>query len=202
MRKMTVSYLAAGVCALALIAAFAVLGHGHYAELLLGAQGVVHAGVFTFRKAGAVMAVDTTTTEQMAFLPAATGSLRLIEASASGTGTATAANEFQIAPGTWVTGTQGALTSIAAFAVNPLGTTASTFTSGTTFATSLPTVNAQAGIGFGVNSNGGTYRWLAKTNFELYASGATSGYQSLNWKCIATGASGNVVMHAIVEQIA
>jgi hypothetical protein len=157
--------------------------------------------VFSFRKAGAVMAVDTTTAEQMAFLPAATRALRLIEASASGTGTATALNEFQIAPGTWVTGTQGALTSVAAFPLNPSSTAASGFTSGTTFATSLPTVNAQAGLGFGVNSNGGTYRWLAKTNFELWAAGAISGYQSLNWKCIATGASGNVAMHAIIEEL-
>jgi hypothetical protein len=93
------------------------------------------------------------------------------------------------------------LTNIAPFPINPLSTAAAGFTAGTTYATAIPTVNAQAGIAFGVNSNGGTYRWLAKTNFELFANQATAGYQSLNWKVIATGASGNVNGHAIFEEL-
>jgi hypothetical protein len=154
--------------------------------------------VFTFRKAGAVPAVDTATVTFLSALAATNRALRLVEVSASGTGTATAANEFQVAPGS---GGTGALTNIAPFPINPISTAAAGFTAGTTYATAIPTVNAQAGIAFGVNSNGGTYRWLAKTNFELYASQAVTGYLSLNWKVIATSASGNVAGHAIFEEL-
>jgi hypothetical protein len=154
--------------------------------------------VFTFRKAGAVPAVDTGTVTFLSALAATTRALRLVEASASGLGTATAANEFQIAPGTAGT---GALTNIAPFPINPLSTAAAGFTAGTTYATAIPTVNSQAGIAFGVNSNGGTYRWLAKTNFELFASQASANYASLNWKVIATGEAGNIAGHAIFVEL-
>lgn len=154
--------------------------------------------VFTFRKAGAVLAVDTATVTYLSALAATNRALRTIEVSASGLGTATAFNEFQYAPGNAGT---GALTNIAPFPINPISTAAAGFTAGTTYATAIPTVNAQAGLGFGVNSNGGTYRWLAKTNFEIISQQATAGYQTLNWKVIATGASGNVNSHAIWEEL-
>lgn len=154
--------------------------------------------VFTFRKVGAVPAVDTATVTFLSALAATNRALRCVEISASGLGTATALNEFQVAPGN--SGT-GALTNIAPFPINPISTAAAGFTAGTTYATAIPTVNAQAGIAFGVNSNGGTYRWLAKTNFELIAQQAIAGYQSLNWKVIATGASGNIAGHAIFEEL-
>jgi hypothetical protein len=152
--------------------------------------------VFTYRRAGAAVATDTATVTTLSFLAATTRAIRFIEISASGLGTATAANEFQVAPGNAGT---GALTSIPSFPINPLSTAASGFTSGTTYATAIPTVNAQAGIAFGVNANGGTYRWLAKTNFELFASQATAGYQSLNWKTIS--GSGTIAGHVIVEEL-
>lgn len=153
--------------------------------------------VFTFRKAGANPTVDSATVTFLSFLAATNRAIRTIEVSASGLGTATGANEFQFAPGN--SGT-GALTSIAAFPINPISTAASGFTSGTTYATAIPTVNAQAGIAFGVNANGGTYRWLAKTNFEIISQQAIAGYQSLNWKCVVATAA-NVAGHAIVEEL-
>ena len=115
--------------------------------------------VYTFRKAGAAIAADTATVTFLAMQPVTNRAVRIQEFSASGLGTASAANEFQVAPG--AVGT-GALTAIAAFPINPLSTAASGFTSGTTFATAIPVVNAQAGVAFGVNSNGGTYRWLRR----------------------------------------
>ena len=152
--------------------------------------------VFTFRKAGAAIAADTATVSFLSALAAANRALRVQEFSASGLGTATAANEFQVAPGTAGT---GALTNIAPFPINPLSTAAAGFTAGTTYATAIPTVNAQAGVAFGVNSNGGTYRWLAKTNFELFAQQAIAGYQSINWKVIS--GTGTIAGHMIFEEL-
>jgi hypothetical protein len=152
--------------------------------------------VFSFRKAGGSVAPDTSTVTVLSFLAATNRALRMVEFSGSGLGVASAANEFQVAPGN--SGT-GALTNIAAFPVDPMSTAAAAFTAGTTYATAIPTVNAQAGAGFGINANGGTYRWLAKTNFELKASQAVAGYQSLNWKCIS--GTSTIALHAIVEEL-
>jgi hypothetical protein len=152
--------------------------------------------VFTFRKAGAAIAVDTGTVTFLSAKPATNRALRIQELSASGLGTASAANEFQVAPGDAGT---GALTNIAPFPINPISTAAAGFTAGTTYATAIPTVNAQAGIAFGVNANGGTYRWLAKTNFELFASQGVTGYLSMNWKVIS--GTSTIAGHMIIEEL-
>lgn len=152
--------------------------------------------VFTFRKVGATIAADTATVSFLSILPLTNRSVRIQEFSASGLGTASAANEFQVAPGNAGT---GALTSVAAFPISPLSTAASGFTSGTTYATAIPTVNAQAGVAFGVNANGGTYRWLAKTNFELFSAQAVAGYQSMNWK-VVSGTS-TIAGHMMIEEL-
>ena len=152
--------------------------------------------VFTWRRAGAVTAVDTATVTFFSALAATTRALRAQEFSFSGLGTASAATEFQITPGTAGT---GALTNVAPFPINPMSTAAAGFTAGSTYATAIPTVNAQGGLGIGVNANGGTYRWLAKTNFELFASQATAGYQTLNVKCIA--GTNSIAFHAIIEEL-
>lgn len=152
--------------------------------------------VFSFRKAGAAVAVDTGTVTFLSALAATNRALRVQEFSASGLGTASAANEFQVAPGTAGT---GALTNIAPFPLNPLSAAAAGFTAGTTYATAIPTVNAQAGVAFGVNANGGTYRWLAKTNFELMAMQAVAGYASMNWKVIA--GSSSIAGHMLFEEL-
>jgi len=154
--------------------------------------------VFTWRRTAAVCAVDTGTVTFFSALAASTRALRVQEISVSGLGTTTSANEFQAAPGNAGT---GALTNVAPFPINPMSTAAAGFTAGTTYATAIPTVNAQAGLGFGCNSNGGTYRWLPKTNFELFASQATAGYQTVNIKCVSTGASGNIVGHIMIEEL-
>lgn len=152
--------------------------------------------VFTFRKAGAAIAVDTGTVTFLSALAATNRGIRLQEASISGLGSASAANEFQVAPGNAGT---GALTNIAPFPANPLSSAAAGFTAGTTYATAIPTVNAQAGIGFGCNANGGTYRWLAKTNFEIISQQAIAGYQTLNWKVIS--GTSTMVGHAMFEEL-
>jgi len=152
--------------------------------------------VFSFRKAGAAIAVDTGTVTFLSCLAATNRGLRCQEFSGSGLGNASAANEFQAAPGNAGT---GALTNIAPFPINPISTAAAGFTAGTTYATAIPTVNAQAGLGFGINANGGTYRWLAKTNFELFAQQAIAGYQTLNWKVISGTSS--VAFHALIEEL-
>lgn len=155
-----------------------------------------HKAVFSFRKAGAAVAVDTGTVTFLSALAAANRGLRVQEFSGSGLAITSAANEFQCAPGNAGT---GALTNIAPFPLDPLSTAAAGFTAGTTYATAIPTVNAQAGLAYGINSNGGTYRWLAKTNFEIKAQQAIAGYQSINWKVIA--GTGSIVFHAIIEEL-
>lgn len=152
--------------------------------------------VFTFRKAGATIAPDSATVTFLSALAATSRGLRVVELSASGMGTASASNEFQVAPGT---AGAGGLTNIAPFPINPMSSAAAGFTAGTTYVTSIPVVNAQAGIAFGVNSNGGTYRWLAKTNFELFAQQAIAGYASLNWKVIA--GTGIIAGHMLIEEL-
>lgn len=152
--------------------------------------------VFSFRKAGAAIAVDTGTVTFLSALAATNRALRCQEFSGSGLGNASASNEFQAAPGNAGT---GALTNIAPFPLMPFSTAAAGFTAGTTFATAIPTVNAQAGLSYGINSNGGTYRWLAKTNFELYSQQATAGYQTLNWKVIS--GTGTISFHALIEEL-
>lgn len=152
--------------------------------------------VFTWRRAGAAVATDTGTVTTFSALAATNRGLRIQEFSASGLGTSSAANEFQFAPGNAGT---GALTNVAPFPINPISVAAAGFTAGTTYATAIPTVNAQAGVAFGVNSNGGTYRWLAKTNFELFASQPVAGYQTLNWKTIS--GTGAIAGHVIIEEL-
>ena len=152
--------------------------------------------VFTFRKAGAAIAPDTGTVTFLSALAATNRGLRVQELSASGLGIATAANEFHVAPGN--SGT-GALTNLVPFPINPISTAAAGFTAGTTYATAIPTVNSIAGIAFGVNAYGGTYRWLAKTNFELFAQQAVAGYQSINWKVISGTAT--IAGHMIFEEL-
>jgi len=152
--------------------------------------------VFTFRKAGAAIATDTGTVGFLSALAATNRALRVQEFSGSGLGTASAANEFQCAPGNAGT---GALTNIAPFPINPISSAAAGFTAGTTYATAIPTVNAQAGLAYGINSNGGTYRWLAKTNFELFAQQAIAGYQSMNWKVIS--GTGTIAFHTLIEEL-
>ena len=77
--------------------------------------------VFSFRKAGAAIAVDTGTVTFLSCLAATNRALRIQEFSWSGLGVASAANEFQIAPGNAGT---GALTNIAPFPINPWSTAA------------------------------------------------------------------------------
>lgn len=152
--------------------------------------------VFSFRKAGAAIAVDTATVSYLSALAATNRKLRVQEFSGSGLGTASAANEFQCAPGTAGT---GALTNIAPFPMDPSSPAAAGFTAGTTYATAIPTVNAQAGLAFGINANGGTYRWLAKTNFEIWAAQNSANYASLNWKVIS--GSSTIAFHALIEEL-
>lgn len=153
--------------------------------------------IFSIRKAGAVLAADSTTVAYLSMIPATNRAVRIVEVSNSGLGTATAANEFQLGQAPVGTTPGGAVTPNP---FNPISTAAAAFTTATTYATA-PATPATAGIAYGVNSNGGTYRWLAKTNFELISQQAVAAYATINWKVIATGASGNVNGHIIIEEI-
>jgi hypothetical protein len=81
---------------------------------------------------------------------------------------------------------------------SPLATVAAGFTTATTYATA-PAINAQAGISYGVNSNGGTYRWLAKTNFELIASAAVASFATMAWAVVS--GTGTLTGHVLIEEI-
>jgi hypothetical protein len=153
--------------------------------------------VYSFRKTGAAPSTDSGTVMYLSIIAAAGRMVRLVETSFNGQGTASAVNEFIVTPGT--TG-GGALTSVASFPLNPMSTAASGFTSGTTWATSVPTFNAQSGLSIACNSNGGVYRWLAKTNFELFASAANVNYGTLDWSCQQAGAA-KVGFHTLVEEL-
>ena len=151
--------------------------------------------VFSIRKAGGVITPDTATVAYLSIIPATNRAIRCVEVSHSGLGTATAANEMQLAPAPVGTTPGGAVTP------NPYGptsTAAAGFTTATTYATA-PVTPATAGLGYGVNSNGGVYRWLAKTNFELISQQAIAAYATLNWRVVS--GTGTLAGHVIIEEL-
>jgi len=151
--------------------------------------------VFTIRKSAAVLTPDTGTVTFLVAIAATNRALRVQEVSMSGLGTASAANEIQVAPSPTGTTPGGAITPSP---YNPLSTAAAAFTTATSWATS-PVVVAATGIGFGVNGNGGTYRWLAKTNFELIAMQAVASMAVMSYK-VVSGTS-TVAFHTIIEEL-
>ena len=152
-------------------------------------------GAFTIRKAGAAVSPDTGTASFLTVIAATNRACRVQEISASGLGTASAANEFSVAPSATGTTPGGAITPQP---YNPLATAAAGFTTATTWATA-PAPNAAAGIAFGVNANGGTYRWLAKTGFELMCQQAVASMAVLAYRVISGTSS--IAFHTIVEEI-
>jgi hypothetical protein len=151
--------------------------------------------IFSIRKAGGAITPDTGTVAYLSMIPATNRAIRCVEVSSSGLGTATAANEFQLGQAPVGTTPGGAVTP------NPYGptsTAAAGFTTATTYATS-PSTPATAGIAYGVNANGGTYRWLAKTNFELISQQAVASYATLNWR-VVSGTS-TIAGHIIIEEL-
>lgn len=153
--------------------------------------------VFQLRRTAVTLAADTGTASFLIMLAATNRALRVVEFSASGLGTASAANELWTTPGNAGTGALSG--SITPFAAQPFSTAAAGFTAGTGQATAIPTTSAPGGVAFGVNSNGGTYRWLAKTNFELWAAQAVSGYQSMNVKCVS--GTGTISFSSQIEEL-
>jgi hypothetical protein len=151
--------------------------------------------VFTLRKAGGAITPDTGTVAYLSLITATNRALRVVEVSHSGLGTATAANEFQVTPAPAGTTPGGAVTP---FPLSPLSVAASAFTTATTYATA-PTRPAQGGIAYGVNANGGTYRWLAKTNFELIAQQTATNYVTMAWAVIS--GTSTMAGHMIVEEL-
>lgn len=151
--------------------------------------------VFTLRRAGAAITPDTGTATFMTAIAATNRGLRVQEMSFSGLGTASAANEFQVAASPTGTTPGGAVTPAP---YNPLSTAVASFTTATTWATS-PAVTAQGGVSIGVNANGGTYRWLAKTNFELIAQQAIAAMAIMSFK-VVSGTS-TISHHAIIEEV-
>ena len=151
--------------------------------------------LYTIRKAGGAITPDTGTVTYMSMITAATRSIRVQELSHSGLGSASAANELRMAAAPVGTTPGGAVTPAPG---NPLATVASGFTTATTYVTA-PAINAQAGVYYGCNSNGGTYRWLAKTNFELIASAAVASMATMAWAVVS--GTGTLTGHVLVEEI-
>lgn len=151
--------------------------------------------IFTVRKAGAAITPDTATVAFLTAIAATNRALRVQEVSASGLATASAVNEFQVAAAPTGTTPGGAVTP-APF--NPLSSAAAAFTTATTWA-AAPAVLAPAGIAFGVNANGGTYRWLAKTNFELMCQQAIASMAVMAYRVIQGTSS--VAFHTIIEEL-
>ena len=151
--------------------------------------------VFTLRRAGAAVTPDTATVTFMTAIAATNRGLRCQEMSFSGLGVASAANEFQCAASPTGTTPGGA---VVPAPYNPLSTAAAAFTTATTWATA-PAVTGQGGLGFGVNANGGTYRWLAKTNFELIAQAAIAALAILSFKVVSGTSS--IASHIVIEEL-
>lgn len=151
--------------------------------------------LYTLRKPGGAITPDTGTVTYMSMIPAATRSIRIQEFSHSGLGTASAANELRMAPAPAGTTPGGPVTPAPA---NPYATVAAGFTTATTYATA-PSTNAQAGVSYGCNSNGGTYRWLAKTNFELISQSGITSFATMGW--IVVAGTGSLTGHIIIEEI-
>ena len=151
--------------------------------------------IYSLRKAGGAITPDTGTVTYLSMIPAATRSIRIQEFSHSGLGTASAANELRMTPAPVVTTPGGAVTP---FPLSPLGQVAAGFTTATTYATS-PTLPAQGGVAYGVNANGGTYRWLAKTNFELISMSGITNNATMGW-AVVSGTS-SLAGHVIVEEL-
>jgi len=151
--------------------------------------------IYSLRKLGGAITPDTTSVTYLSMIPAATRSIRIQEVSSSGLGTASAANEFRMTPAPAGT-TPGA--AVTPFPLSPLGQVAAGFTTATTYATA-PVLPAQGGIAYGVNANGGTYRWLAKTNFELISMSGITNNATMGW-AVVSGTS-FCAGHVIVEEL-
>lgn len=152
-------------------------------------------GIYTIRKAGGAITPDTATVTYLSMIPAANRSIRIQEFSHSGLGTASAANELRMAPSPAGTTPGGAVTPAPA---SPLAAAAAGFTTATTYATA-PAIPAVAGVAYGVNANGGTYRWLAKTNFELIAQSGITNFATMAWAVVAGTSS--LAGHVLVEEL-
>lgn len=152
-------------------------------------------GVYSIRKAGGAITPDTGTVTYLSMIPAAGRSIRVQEFSHSGLGTASAANELRMTPGPVGT-TPGA--AVTPSPMNPLSAAAAGFTTATTYATA-PTLVAATGVAYGVNANGGTYRWLAKTNFELMATAGITALATMAW-AVVSGTS-SLAGHVLVEEL-
>lgn len=151
--------------------------------------------LYTLRKAGGAITPDSGTVTYLSMIPAATRSIRIQEFSHSGLGTASAANELRMTPAPVGTTPGGALTP---FPLSPLGQVAAGFTTAVTYATA-PVLPAQGGVAYGVNSNGGTYRWLAKTNFELISMSGVTNTATMGWAVVS--GTGTLAGHVLVEEI-
>lgn len=152
-------------------------------------------GLFTLRKAGGAVTADTGTAVYLSMIPATNRSIRIQEVSSSGLATASATNELRMTPAPTGTTPGGAATP---FPLSPLSQAAAGFTTATTYATA-PTLPAQGGIAYGVNGNGGTYRWLAKTNFELIAMAGITNAATMAWAVVQ--GSSSLCGHVLVEEL-
>ena len=151
--------------------------------------------VFSIRKTGAAITVDTGTVTFLVAIPATNRGVRVQEIFFGGTGTIEGANEFQISASPTGTTPGGAITPSPH---NPLSTAAAGFTTATTWATA-PAVVAASGNAAVCGSRSGIYRWLAKTNFELIAQNAIASMAVMSYKVVA--GTGPIAFSTLIEEL-
>ena len=128
----------------------------------------------------------------MTLITASNRKMRLWEVSASGLGTTSAANEFFFGPSTAGTTGGGALTPTP---VDP-DSVAAGMTVNTTWS-AQPTLGAH-GLAFGVNANGGTYRWVARSGEEIVARNGHASAPQLSYRVVS--GSSTITTHVVIEE--
>lgn len=141
----------------------------------------------------------STTNDWLTLVTAAAKALRVHEIFMAGQGTASAANDIIVVRPT-AAGT-GAGTSAATPApLNPAAPAAS-FSAFSTYATTQPTLptTTAAVQRFGINANGGVWRWVAKPGSEILIPAGNNLAGTLSIRSVS--GTSNVTGYVIVEEI-
>lgn len=141
----------------------------------------------------------STTNDWITIVSAAAKALRIHEIAFFGDGTASAANDIIVVRPT-ASGTGGATGGPTPAPLNP-GAPAASFTNVTTYATTQPTLptTTAALLRFGVNANGGVYRWVAKPGSEIFIPAGNNLAGTLSIRSVSGTSS--VTGYVIIEEL-
>jgi hypothetical protein len=129
----------------------------------------------------------STAADALTLIGAAGRRLYVVEISVAGLGTVSAANDIAVQRSTGGTTGGGAITAAKMFD----GSAAAAFTNFTTWS-AVPTLTGTGLLRFGVNANGGIYRWVARPGEEIELNGT----EQLSIRPIS--GSSNVNLHVVV----